>query len=138
MKRLPAILLLTAVFLTACHHDKEMDPAFVEGDGITLQVGGKTVLQYDPLTWQLGYSAARREFRAFTDDLSAYYVLTCRTMPAGIGESVTADLEWAAEGGGIRRKSGVKFTVKKRSDDGRIWLWSASEGIGIVIRILQK
>lgn len=138
MKRPFASLLLAAVLLTACHHDKEMDPAFVEGDGMSLQVDGKTVLQYDPLTWQLGYSAARREFRAFTDDLSAYYVLTCRALPASTGQGVTADLEWAPEGGSVHRKTGIKFTVKKLADDGRIWLWNASDGIGIVVQTLQK
>ena len=137
MKRL-LLILFAALLLGACHHAKEMDPDFIKGDGLYLQSGGKTVLQYDPLTWQLGYSAARKEFRAFSDDQSAYYILTCKNLPEKLGEAVTADLEWATDGGSIRNESGLSLTVKQFDEDGRIWLWSSKKGIGIVVQVLQK
>lgn len=137
MKRI-LLILVAALVLGACHHSKEMDPGFIKGDGIYLQSGGKTLLQYDPLTWQLGYSAARREFRAFSDDQSAYYTLTCKSFPSKVGEAVTADLEWATAGGSVRKESGISLTVKQFGDDGRIWLWSSKKGIGIVVQVLQK
>ena len=137
MKRL-LLILSAALLLGACHHSKEMDPAFIKGDGLYLQSGGKTVLQYDPLTWQLGYSSTRKEFRAFSDDQSAYYVLTCKSLPSKVGESVTADLEWATASGTVRKESGLSLTVKQFDDDGRIWLWNSKKGIGLVVQILQK
>lgn len=133
------VLILLAAFLpVACHHSKEMSPDFIREDGIFLQSGGKTVLAYDPLTWQLGYSAARKEFRAFSDDQSAYFILTCKTLPAKVGEAVTGDLEWATAGGSVRKESGLSLTVKQFGDDGRIWLWNAKKGIGLVVQVLQK
>lgn len=137
-KLLPFLLLSAALLLGACHHSKEMSPDFIKGDGIYLQSGGKTVLSYDPLTWQLGYSAARREFRAFSDDQSDYFVLTCKTLPAKVGEAVTANLEWAASGGSVHKESGLSLTVKQFGDDGRIWLWNSKKGLGIVVQVLQK
>lgn len=137
MKRI-LLILVAALLLGACHHSKEMDPSFITGDGIYLQSGGKTVLQYDPLTWQLGYSAARREFRAFSDDQSAYYILTCKSLPTKVGEAVTADLEWATARGSVRKESGLSLTVKQFGDDGRIWLWNSKKGLGIVVQVLQK
>ena len=137
MKRI--LLILTAtLLLCACHHTKEMDPTFIESDGIFLQSVGKRVLQYDPLTWQLGYSAARKEFRAFSDDQSAYYILTCKTLPSKVGEAITADLEWAAAGGSVKKESGISLTVKQFSEDGRIWLWNTKKALGLVVQILQK
>lgn len=137
MKRI-VLILFAALLLGACHHSKEMSPSFIKGDGIYLQSDGKTVVQYEPKTWQLGYSAARKEFRAFSDDQSSYYILTCQSFPEKVGEAVKADLEWASAGGSIRKESGLSFTVKQFGDDGRIWLWNSKKGIGIVIQVLQK
>lgn len=137
MKRILTIL-FAALLLGACHSSKEMDPSFVRGDGLYLQSGGKTVLRYDPLTWQIGYSAERREFRVFSDDQSSYYILSCKTLPSKVGESITADLEWASSGGSIRKESGISFSVKQIGDDGRIWLWNKKKGIGLVVQVLQK
>jgi len=129
------LLLLATILTAACNRSIEMDPGFIEGDGITLVLDGKTILRYDPLTWQLGYNAAKGEFQAFSDDMSSYYILTCKAIPSSEGESITANMEWKT-GEGLKKKSGVKFSVKRIGDDGRIWLWNASDGIGIVVRIL--
>ena len=137
MKRI-VLISLAALLTLACHHSREMSPDFIREDGVFLQSGGKTVLEYDPLTWQLGYSAARKEFRAFSDDQSAYFILTCKTLPAKVGEAVTGDLEWATAGGSVRKESGLSLTVKQFGDDGRIWLWNAKKGIGLVVQVLQK
>lgn len=134
MKRIAA-LILTLAALTACHHSVEMDPGFVEESGMSLISGKKTLLRYDPLTWQLSYIPAKREFRVFSDDMSSYYILSCKTLPREEGEAITATLEWTGSDG-LQKKSGAKFTVKKIADDGRIWLWSSSEGLGVVVRML--
>ena len=135
-QNLPLLLLLFfVILLCGCHRSFEMDPGFIESDGITLTSGGKTLLSYDPLTWQMGYSATRQEFQAFSDDMSSFFILSCKTLPSTEGESITASLEWKA-GDGLKKKTGLKFSVKRIADDGRIWLWNASDGIGVVVRLL--
>jgi len=132
------LLLFTALLLlpAACSRSAELDPAFLESDGMRLQIKGKTVLTSDPLTWQLGYNAGRKEFRVFYDDLSSYYTLRCNTLPDHSGQRVKADLEWSINGL-VKRKSGVSFTVKQISDDGHIWLFSAKENIALTVQILN-
>lgn len=135
-RRLHILLLAASVLVTAaCSNSVEMDPAFIQNSDIRLRVDGKLLFTCDPLTWQLGYNATRKEFRAYMDDQSSYYILTCKKLPGNVGERVTGDLEWSVDGVS-HRKGGIRFSVKQRFDDGRIWLWSSSENIGIVIRIL--
>lgn len=133
----PALLLLCLLLLTGCHHSVEMDPAFIESDALCLKMDGKTVMTYDPLTWQLGYNAAKPEFSVFSDDMSSYYVLSCRSaLPVKIGEAVAADLEWT-DGSRVKKESDLRFTVKRFGDDGTVWLWCAKKGIGVVVRVLR-
>lgn len=136
LRSISALLALLAL-LTGCHHSVEMDPAFLEKDGLSLKVGKKTVITYDPLTWQLGYTASLHEFSVFTDDMSSYYIVTCKTdLPARVGDAVDADLEWT-EGGSIKKESNLRFVVKQFGEDGRVWLWNGKEGIGVVIQTLH-
>ena len=136
-RRLHHILLLAATVLltAACSNSVEMDPAFIQNSDIRLSVDEKLLFTCDPLTWQMGYNASRKEFRAYKDDLTSYYILTCKKLPGNVGERVTGDLEWSVDGVS-RRRGEVRFTVKQRFDDGRIWLWSSSDNIGIVVRML--
>ena len=132
---LGSVSLILLLLLSACHNSVEMDPGFIESDTIILTSGSKTLLRCDPLTWQLGYSSTKREFQAFSDDMSSYYTLTCKSLPKAEGDSITASLEWKA-GDGVKKKSNLTFSVKRIADDGRIWLWNSSDGIGIVVRML--
>lgn len=135
-RRLHILLLAASLLLTAaCSNSVEMDPVFIELSDIRLKVDGKIVFTCDPQAWQYGYNATRKEYRAYMDDLSCYYILTCKKLPGNVGERVTGDLEWNVDGVS-RRKSGVRFTVKQRSEGGRIWLWSTSDNIGIVVQTL--
>ena len=73
MRRIAVILLLSLLALTGCQ-DERQRAAFCENEGVRLLVGGSIAFSYEPNTCQLAFSRDRREFRAFTDSMSDFFV----------------------------------------------------------------
>lgn len=127
-------LCLTAL-LCGCVHE-EIDPLFLESSDVALQVDGKTVFVYSPATGQLAYNRDLCRFRAGSDDMDSYFTFTCNDLPEREGQTVKASLEWKTASASGHR-NGIRFSVKKVSDNGMIWLWNARDRIAIAVRRLD-
>ena len=128
-------IVLGALVLAGCHHAPEMDPALLETPAVSLKVKGKSVFTFDGNTSQMAWNATSRTFRAGNDDMTAFFTLTCSELPHEDGQKLKADVTWK-NGGSLKSKNGATFQVGKTDlATGQVWLWSASEKIGAVIRI---
>ena len=124
---LPAALLLMTM---ACQKNGPDEP-FLENNDICLKVNGKVVHQYDPVSWQLGFSEDLRQFRVHNDNMSEYFIFTCASLPAQEGDEVKADLKWT-DCSGIQTRSALPFRLEKK-EGSRYWLWNRSKKIGVCL-----
>ena len=130
-----ALLLLSLLpLLGGCDGDRQCD-AFCEHDNIRLQVGGSTVFAYDPLTCQLSFGRDGREFRAFTDSMSDFFVVQFSDIPTQLGQRLTANLTWTTDWEVLTRKNLTLEVVRLEGDE--FWLWSTAGRIGVTVRILE-
>ena len=134
MRRLVVILLLCVTVLTGCQ-DERQRAAFCENEGVRLLVGGSIAFSYEPNTCQLAFSRDLREFRAFTDTMSDFFLATFSQVPVDLGQRLTANLTWTTEREVLTRKNLTLEVVRLEGD--MVWLWSASGRIGLVVRILE-
>lgn len=129
------ILLLGALLLLAGCQDERQRAAFCEIEGVRLLVGGSIAFSYEPNSCQLAFSRDLREFRAYTDTMSDFFVATFSAVPSVPEQRLTADLVWTTEREVLKRKNLTLEVVRLEGD--MVWLWSASGRIGLVVRILE-
>ena len=134
MRRLPVILLLSLLALTGCQ-DERQRAAFCENEGVRLLVGGSIAFSYEPNTCQLAFSREMREFRAYTDTMSDFFVASFSQIPVTLGQRMTANLTWTTEREVLTRKNLTLEVVRLEGD--MVWLWSDAGRIGLTVRILE-
>ena len=134
MRRLPVILLLSLLALTGCQ-DERQRAAFCENEGVRLLVGGSIAFSYEPNTCQLAFSRDLREFRAYTDTMSDFFVASFSQIPVTLGQRMTANLTWTTEREVLTRKNLTLEVVRLEGD--MVWLWSDAGRIGLTVRILE-
>ena len=105
-------------------------------DDLSLTWKGEEQLSYDPLTWQTGCNVGRGEYRVHDDNMANYYIVRCKDRPVYEGQDVYADVEWTVRSN-IKRYEGVRLTVMKTDGEGKIWLWSRTQKIGVVVKEIQ-
>lgn len=117
-----------------CSPDKFMR-AFSQTEDLRIQVGRDIPFKYDPLSCQMSYNRANREFRAFTDNMSDFYIVKMDSSPSSEGETLKADLVWTTETDILTRKN---LTLKViRTEGEKFWLWSDSSRIGVSVSVLE-
>ena len=131
---LTAVLLL---LLSSCGEKVEMDPEMYDSHEISLMVKGKKVFNVAEGDRQLAFNPDLSQFRAGNDDMSSYFVLTCRELPRQEGQEVTADLRWTTGGNTVKSQKNILFRVEKYESTGLVWLWCATDKTGAVVRILD-
>lgn len=129
------LLLISALLLLASCQDERQRAAFCEIEGVRLLVGGSIAFSYEPNSCQLAFSRDLREFRAYTDTMSDFFVATFSAVPSVPEQRLTADLVWTTEREVLKRKNLTLEVVRLEGD--MVWLWSASGRIGLVVRILE-
>lgn len=134
MRRIAVILLLSLLALTGCQ-DERQRAAFCENEGVRLLVGGSIAFSYEPNTCQLAFSRDQREFRAFTDSMSDFFVATFSRVPDSMGQRLSASLTWTTEREVLTRKNLTLEVVRLEGD--MVWLWSDAGRIGLTVRILE-
>lgn len=134
MRRLSIILLLSLLALTGCQ-DERLRNAFCENEGVRLLVGGSIAFSYEPNTCQLAFSRDQREFRAYTDTMSDFFVAELSRVPTTLGQRLTANLTWTTEREVLTRKNLTLEVVRLEGD--MVWLWSDAGRIGLTVRILE-
>ena len=134
MRRLGVILLLCLMALTGCQ-DERQRAAFCENEGVRLLVGGSIAFSYESNTCQLAFSREMREFRAYTDTMSDFFVASFSQIPVTLGQRMTANLTWTTERAVLTRKNLTLEVVRLEGD--MVWLWSDAGRIGLTVRILE-
>ena len=135
MKRLCTILtLLMAMLLCACQRETP-DGAFLSSDGAELKIGGRKILEYDPLSCQMSFNRASRQFAVVSDDGASYYRITLSEIPYEPGKRLTADIAWTS-GVYVKSRNNVALDVFRVEGD-RIWLWNARLDIEVSLDILH-
>ena len=134
-KLLRILLVLSALLLLAGCQDERQRAAFCENEGVRLLVGGSIAFSFEPNSCQLAFSRDLREFRAYTDTMSDFFVATFSQVPSELEQRLTADLVWTTEREVLTRKNLTLEVVRLEGD--MVWLWSASGRIGLVVRILE-
>lgn len=133
MRRL--ILILAALLLACSCNDDRLASAFSARDEVRLQVGGVEIHCYDPLTWQMGFNAEKRQFRVHTDSMSDYFTLTLSKIPQEDDEQVTGTVVYTTSDNIVTRKN-ITLKVLRLEGD-KIWLWNQSGEIGLEVRLLN-
>ncbi|MBP5626518.1 MAG: hypothetical protein J6W98_06315 [Bacteroidales bacterium] len=131
---LPLLILSLLPLLGGCDGDRQCS-VFCERDEIRLQVGGSVVFAYEPNTCQLAFSRDKREFRAFTDSMSDFFVAELSAIPTQLGQRLTADLTWTTDWEVLTRKNLTLEVARLEGDE--FWLWSTAGRIGVTVRILE-
>lgn len=135
MKKYAFILLLTAASLLAgCRHD-DISEAFSLDETIRIESGGDVIFQYNPLTCQLFFSRDTGTFRVGTDTMSDYFSVSLSDIPATHGDVVRGDIKWTVRSNICDIRNVTLKVVRLEGDT--IWLWSAKEQIGLVVRMLD-
>ena len=132
MKR--ALAIFAFLCLGVSCKQPSMSEEFRGSETLHLEIKGYTTFTYDPLTCQKAYNADRREFRVSSDNMSDFYTVRLDGLPDREGQSVRGSVTWTT-GDNIHSKSTVFETV--RLDGSRIWLWSSSNRIAVVVEVLE-
>ena len=124
-------MILTAVAASGCVYD--IDEILLEREDVSMTVKGVEQFSYDPVTCQLGYNAEENEFRLVDDDLGNWMIVRCSHRPTSPGQEIKADVTWTTDND-IKSRKGLRFTVRKTSPDGLIWMWCKSEKMGLTVK----
>ena len=136
MRKYLYVITLLVLMGTGCKEKVEMDLDMYNNDQICLMVKGKKVFLYDEGTCQLGYNRTLRQFRAGNDDMTSFFVLTCKELPRQEGQEIRADLQWTS-GSSVKSSSGLTLKVEKIDGTGLVWLWNATDKTGAVVKTLN-
>ncbi|MBO5193713.1 MAG: hypothetical protein J6B62_02335 [Bacteroidales bacterium] len=136
MKKALLLSFISIACLSGCIKDTFTAEDFInttkyDGHGVILKERGRTILVYDPSTWQLSFNSTMKEFRVHEDQMKYYYSLKCDNMPSEEGQTIEGTLEWTTYDDSKSRH--MTFSVSKIGTDGRIWLWNAKYQTGVVV-----
>lgn len=136
MKRFTAIIISTALLpaVQGCSPEKYMR-SFEQAEDLRIQVGRDTPFKFDPLSCQMSYNATSREFRAFTDNMSDFFIVKMDITPSCEGETLKADITWTTETDILTRKNLTLEVI--RTEGEKFWLWSDSGRIGVSVVVLE-
>lgn len=134
MKKRLVILALCALAAFGCEDDPDLELAKSSGD-IRLEIGGKTVFLFDPLTCQTGFDQTGKEFRIHNDDMSEYFVLSLSHIPDQENEFITGDLSWTTPDGISSKKKMALETIQVTED--RMWLLNRGSKTILVLPIVN-
>ena len=126
---------LCTLALVSCQGNSGYDRDELESDLPSLKVDSVLQYRYNENTGQLSFNRKRKEFRAGTDNMSDYFLLTLSSIPVEKNETVTGSLEWTTSTS-IETLSDLQFKVMKTDSDGNIWLWCSKSKISVNVRVL--
>ena len=103
---------------------------------ISLTMKEDVLLEFDPVTCQIGYNSERNEFRMLEDRLGNWFIFRSDATPTDVGQNVRASLEYTSQSS-TKTLTDLTFSVEKTAPDGTTWLWNKEKKIGIIIKVLQ-
>lgn len=128
--------MIAVLLLISCKQQGVTDlSAFLQDNTVRLEMDGRTLLRYDPSDCQLAFNEKRCEFRAHTDTMLDYFVLTLDNIPATSGETVNARIVWSTSNGERSKENIALQAMLIRGDV--IWLCDKSHRNALVVRVLK-
>lgn len=134
-KKLLRLAGLACCLLASCKVE-DIDDSFLLDNEIRIEVSGIEYFRYDPLTCQLFCNYAGSSFYAGTDTMSDFFSVKLDVIPTEIEQKVTGSIKWTTPSS-ISSKDNVALEVVRLEGD-KIWLWSTSSRVGMVIKILYQ
>lgn len=134
MKRI-VIATMSALLICSCNRGV-LDPAFIANSDIRMEVEGRTMFVFDPITCQQSFNAEKRRFIVHTDNMSDYYLVTLNDLPTEVGREIHGDVTWTTSNSGTQTRKNVAFKVAKLEGN-TIWLWSARNRIQLTVNYLK-
>lgn len=134
MKRLASMSLLVLLCSCSGKNTTQLAP-FVQDDTVRLEIDGQRVFVYDEVNCQLSFNVEHGEFRAHTDTMLDYFVVSLDEIPRRAASSVTADIIWTTKFG-VKTKQNVTLDTKRIVGD-VIWLCDDSQHVAAVVRVLE-
>ena len=92
-----------ALMASGCRQKVGPDPSFTTSNTIMLNIDGKDMMVYDPVTCQLAFNASLREFRVMNDNMSEFFYLTCDELPTAVGQTIRCDSKRCQSACALRR-----------------------------------
>lgn len=136
MKTRLSIFAMSLLLLCACDRQGVTELAgFITDDTVRLELDGERVFTYDEDGCQLAYNEKRCEFRAHTDTMLDYFVVSLSTVPSRLGAKVNASIVWSTDTG-EKTKENITLEAKRIKGD-VIWLCDASRRNAVVVRVLE-
>ncbi len=133
MRKLILILVLMLAAFTGCRKSHVSDD-FKLNSTLRMEIKGYITFLYDPLTCQISYNPDKYEFRVHSDNMSDFYMLRLDEMPGRVGQSVNGVASWTT-GDDLHSKKTAFEALK--FEGGKIWLWSSSSRIAVVVQTLD-
>lgn len=134
MKKKALILMCLSVCLLPSCKTENFDEDFTLDREVRMEISGKEIFRYNPITCQEFYNNENCSFCVGTDTMSDFFAVKFNALPVKEGQTVYGSIKWTTPTS-ISTKDNVTLTVAKLEGD-RIWLWDASTRIGVVVRIL--
>ena len=129
-------LLLPAILLLSCRQNRNEDFSdFISDDTVRLEIDGVRVFTYNPALCQLAFNEKRCEFRAHSDTMLDYFVLSLDSVPESTGTKVKATLIWTTQDGERSRKDITLDTKRVKGDV--LWLSDDNYRNAVVVRVLK-
>ena len=129
------LCLAAALLLSGCGNRHGWDKDFTDNDVISLTVNKVKAFEYDPVTCQLGYNDAKREFRVSTDNMSDYLIVTLSKIPTSKDDQVTGSITWTGPDY-TRDLKNLSFNTVK-VEHGKIWLWNQANKLAVIIPVMD-
>lgn len=126
------MMVLTLVLSVSCVRDS-YDDAMLQKNDVSMTMNGREIFSFNPLTCQMSYNKAKREFRVFTDNMSDYFMLTLDSFPSKVGDSVKGTLEWTTDDD-LGKQHGIFFSLEQTDAMGRLWLWNSDQKIFVIVQ----
>ena len=129
-----AVLLLIAVCACKPQGLTELS-SFISDPTVRLELDGESTFRDSAGECQLASNIKRCEWRAHTDTMLDYFVLSLDSVPSMSNPTVTASIVWSTNSG-ERSKKDVTLRVKRISGD-VVWLCDDARRNAVVIRTLE-
>lgn len=128
------IILLAGILATGCVQ-YDIAEILLDRPDISVTHKGNEIYSFSPNKAQISFNDARNEYRIFNENFLSKVILVWDEQPSYQGQKVTIDITWRTPTN-YKKKKGLKFEVKKVSNDGLIWLWNSSDNIGVTIKVI--
>lgn len=134
MKKLNIILIAMLVCTLLSCRKNQIDEGFTLDSNVRMEVSGTEIFRFNSITCQESFNYEDRCFCVGTDTMSDFFSVKLNAVPNQEGQTVYGSLRWTTPTS-ISSKNNVALKVIKLESD-KVWLWSTTADIGLVVRFL--